>query len=77
MVLGYYKGDYRCQSSWLNGSASPASEPNANRSLFNGDIAFWSSKSLGVATQAAAPPSRPSTSATTNGSDYMLVQSVY
>jgi RHS repeat-associated protein len=54
MVLGYYRGDYRRQGSWLNGGVSAApelAEPTASSSLFNGNIASWSSKSLGVPTQ--------------------------
>jgi RHS repeat-associated protein len=58
MVLGYYRGDYRRSGSWLNGgvgAAAELAEPTASSSLFNGNIASWSSKSLGVATQATAP----------------------
>jgi hypothetical protein len=58
MVLGYYRGDYRRQGSWLNGGTSPAAElaePEAGAQLYNGNIASWSSKSLGLATQPTAP----------------------
>jgi YD repeat-containing protein len=36
-------------------TAPELAEPSASTSLFNGNIASWSSKSLGVATQATAP----------------------
>jgi hypothetical protein len=58
MVLGYYRGDYRRQGSWLNGgmgAAAELAEPTASSSLFNSNIANWSSKSLGVATKPTAP----------------------
>jgi RHS repeat-associated protein len=58
MVLGYYRGDYQRTGSYLNASGTPGPvlhEPAAQKELFNGNIATWTSRLTQLPGQPATP----------------------
>jgi RHS repeat-associated protein len=59
MVLGYYRGDYQRTGSYLNaagGTPSPVlHEPAADKELFNGNIATWTSRLTQLPGQPTSP----------------------
>jgi RHS repeat-associated protein len=59
MVLGYYRGDYQRTGSYLNASGGTPGpvlhEPAAQKELFNGNIATWTSRLTQLPGQPATP----------------------